>query len=49
MALISTWVAYPISVIRPGFEKIGDAALLAKIAPHQLEPSLLDIGSPRRR
>lgn len=36
LALISTWVAYEMSVIREGFENIGDAALSASIAPYQL-------------
>lgn len=36
LALISTWVAYEMSVIREGFENIGDAALGAAVAPYQL-------------
>jgi Na+/H+ antiporter NhaC len=36
LALISTWVAYEMSVIREGFENIGDAALTASVAPYQL-------------
>ena len=36
LALISTWVAYEISVIRQGFENIGDAQLAAQVAPYQL-------------
>jgi len=36
LALISTWVAYEMSVIRQGFENIGDPALAAGVAPYQL-------------
>lgn len=36
LALISTWVAYEMSVIRQGFENIGDAQLAAQMAPYQL-------------
>jgi Na+/H+ antiporter NhaC len=36
LALISTWVAYELSVIRQGFENVGDAGLLAAASPFQL-------------
>lgn len=36
LALISTWIAYEMSVIRQGFENIGDAQLAAQMAPYQL-------------
>lgn len=36
LALVSTWVAYEMSVIRQGFEHTGHAALLAEAAPFQL-------------
>lgn len=34
LALLSTWVAYEMSVIRQGFENTGDLALAASIAPY---------------
>jgi len=36
VALISTWVAYEMSVIRQGFENVGNPDLAASVAPYQL-------------
>jgi Na+/H+ antiporter NhaC len=36
LALISTWVAYEMSVIRQGFDNLGNPELAATIAPYQL-------------
>jgi Na+/H+ antiporter NhaC len=36
LALISTWVAYEMSVIRQGFENVGNPALATSVAPYQL-------------
>jgi Na+/H+ antiporter NhaC len=36
LALISTWVAYEMSVIRQGFDNVGSAELVAVVAPYQL-------------
>jgi Na+/H+ antiporter NhaC len=36
LALISTWVAYEMSVIRQGFENLDDPRVLAGLAPYQL-------------